>query len=77
MNQNSKTAIIVGSFTEMGIEASRVFKQAGFHIVGIDKDPNKISDVSSLDEMLIGDPNDLISTVKTIHKESIVVDCQG
>lgn len=72
----NKTAIIVGSFTNMGVEVSRVFKQAGFHIVGIDNNPNHITDVSALDEMLIGDIESLLPAVKSMHKESIVVDCQ-
>ena len=62
MNQNIKRVVITGAMGYIGSHTAKVFKQAGYHVIGVDRTWTINEAAPFVDQMIIADYTDAAAT---------------
>jgi len=74
----NKTVIITGAMGFIGGHTAKVFKDAGYYVVGIDKSQTVLQSAYYLDELLVNDFVDGITVgAANIHQPDAIIHCAG
>jgi len=77
MRQNTKRVVITGAMGYIGSHTAKVFKQAGYHVIGVDRDMTIPNAALFLDQMLIADYTDAAATAAIVNDADAIIHCAG
>lgn len=77
MRPNTKRVVITGAMGYIGSHTAKVFKQAGYHVIGVDRTWTIPEVAPFLDQMLIADYTDAAATAAIVNEADAIIHCAG
>lgn len=77
MKQNTKRVVITGAMGYIGSHTAKVFKQAGYYVIGVDRTLTISKAAPFLDQMLVADYIDAAATAAIVNKVDAIIHCAG
>jgi len=77
MRQNTKQVVITGAMGYIGSHTAKVFKQAGYYVIGVDRTLTISKAAPFLDQMLVADYIDAAATAAIVNKVDAIIHCAG
>lgn len=77
MRQNTKRVVVTGAMGYIGSHTAKVFKQAGYHVIGVDRTCTINEAAPFMDQMLIADYTDAAATAAIINNADAIIHCAG
>jgi len=77
MRPNTKRVVVTGAMGYIGSHTAKVFKQAGYHVIGVDRTWTIPEAAPFLDQMLIADYTDAAATAAIVNDADAIIHCAG
>jgi UDP-glucose-4-epimerase GalE len=77
MRQNTKRVLVTGAMGYIGSHTAKVFKQAGYHVIGVDRTVTIPEAAAFMDQMLIADYTDAAATAAKVNTVDAIIHCAG